>query len=346
MTLLISHSLFKKQAKLLVKHWPRPPLKHTQALDYLAQLYGFKHHHHYHNTSLIQASVELTVPQIQAWLPYWVQRLAQISHLNQLQTKVLVLQIWGHILRYYPASHAPLYTCQFTFFGACLDFVAEPQIHYPFDDKPSIKNVIEALGLPHVEVATILANDQVVNLDYTLNHQDQLQVFGYPQAAPFYPLYSGTKPRFVLDVHLGGLARYLRLCNFDCWYSTTDQGDERLAEISAEENRVFLTRDLGALKRSIVRYGHWIRHTEVLAQWQEIINTYQLQQSIELGKRCVKCNAAIEPVQKALIAAQVPAKVLALHEQFTQCTQCRQVYWQGSHYERVQAALDSMLEAV
>jgi hypothetical protein len=339
MTLLIPAVLFKKQAKLLVKHWPRPPLKHTQAIDYLAQLYGFKHHHYYHNTSLVQQAIELSPTQIQAWFPTWVQQFARITHLNQIQTKSLILQLWHHVLRHYPQMMTYMYQSQLRFHGACLDFVSNPLMQLAFDDKPSIKNVVESLGVPHVEVAAIQVNQQFVNFDYLLNDQDQVEVFAYPHCKPIVPLYVGNKPRFVLDVHLGGLARYLRLCNFDCWYSNTDQGDEALAQIAADEQRIFLSRDIGALKRSKVQYGHWVRQTDVMAQWQEIISLYQLQPLIELGKRCVKCNTAVNIVPKAAVLTKIPEKVAEMHEHFTQCPQCQQIYWQGSHYARIAQAL-------
>lgn len=342
MTLLISEALFKKQAKLLVRYWPRPPLKHTQALEYLAQLYGFKHHFHYHSTLLNQIPIALNAEQIQSWFTTWVQQFAHITHLNQIQTKTLILLIWGHILKHYPALATYMYRCDIHFKGACLDFVSNPTVHLAFDDKPSVKTVVESLGVPHVEVAALLVNQVPVNFDYQLQDKDVIEVLGYPHAKPLVPLFVGEKPRFVLDVHLGVLARYLRLCGFDCWYSAIDQGDEALAQISADEQRIFLSRDLGALKRSKVQFGHWVRASDSVEQWREIIIKYQLKPLIQLGLRCVKCNSFVHKIAKEQLENQVPEQVYKLQTHFTQCPSCRQIYWRGSHYDRVLNVLNTM----
>ncbi len=52
------------------------------------------------------------------------------------------------------------------------------------------------------------------------------------------------EPRFVLDVHLGKLATYLRLLGFDALFPE-NYDDANLARISAEEDRIMLSRERG-----------------------------------------------------------------------------------------------------
>lgn len=111
-----------------------------------------------------------------------------------------------------------------------------------------VKDLIEALGVPHPEVDLILANGEPVGFSYRVEDSDRIDVFPDALDATSTPrLRPRPVPpvRFVLDEHLGRLARYLRLLGFDAWWHPGTDDDE-LARRSAEDGRVLLTRDRGA----------------------------------------------------------------------------------------------------
>ena len=141
--------------------------------------------------------------------------------------------------------------------------------------------------------------------------------------------------RFVLDIHLGRLAAYLRLLGFDSLYRN-DFVDEDLARISSAEDRILLTRDRGLLKHARIRYGYCVRESEIRRQVLEVLRRYDLFDSIAPFRRCLRCNELLQPVPKESIHHKLPPRVERAYEEFHLCPACGRIYWKGSHYERMQ----------
>lgn len=173
----------------------------------------------------------------------------------------------------------------------------------PFSHRASIKDMIEALGVPHPEIAVILVNATPVSWSYIVQDQDIISVYPASTAPNVLaacrvgppPL---DMPRFVLDVHLGKLAAYLRLLGFDTLYRA-DVHDAELARISADEQRILLTRDRHLLKRSIVTHGYFVRATDPRQQVVEIVRRFDLAAEVAPFQRCSRCNGLLHPVDKA-----------------------------------------------
>jgi uncharacterized protein with PIN domain len=142
------------------------------------------------------------------------------------------------------------------------------------------------------------------------------------------------EPRFVLDVHLGTLARYLRMLGLDTLYRN-NSADEELAFLSAEQARILLTRDVGLLKSSIVTYGHFMRTVRPHAQLDEVIRRYGLKRWAKPFTRCMACNGKLLPVEKHAVLASLPEQVAQVFHDFKQCDSCARVYWEGSHMTRM-----------
>ena len=208
-----------------------------------------------------------------------------------------------------------------------------------FDVAPSVKDAVESLGVPHVEIERIFAEGRPVDWGDPLRDGQRLAV--YPQ---FRRLEAGSEgalrpppprpTRFVLDVHLGRLAAYLRMLGFDCLYSN-DAGDEELAEAACRDHRILLTRDRGLLMRRVVVYGYFVRETAPRLQAVEVAERYRLAEELAPFTRCLQCNSALEAVAKEEILAQVPPRTAAIHDDFRRCRSCRRVFWQGSHHRRM-----------
>ncbi|HAZ47513.1 MAG TPA: twitching motility protein PilT [Cyanobacteria bacterium UBA11371] len=217
-----------------------------------------------------------------------------------------------------------------------------------FEERGSIKDTIESLGIPHPEVAFIEVNGKSVDFAYIVQDGDKINV--YPiSTLPEIPPTITVQPqplsvaRFVLDIHLGKLANSLRLLGFDTLYRN-DYDDEELAQISANEQRILLTRDKGLLMRSIVSYGYYVRSTNPERQIAEVLQRFDLFNSLTPFCRCLRCNGLLETVAKSSIIDQLPESVRLQVDEFQRCGECQQIYWRGSHYEQMQQFINNLLE--
>ncbi|WP_240163914.1 Mut7-C ubiquitin/RNAse domain-containing protein [Spirosoma taeanense] len=238
----------------------------------------------------------------------------------------------------------------FRFYGELNDFLPNRRRYNAFSHtisgRVSVKDVIESLGVPHPEIGLLLVNSQSVDFSYLVQDTDFISV--YPAFAQLdVKTVSRVQPeplaefRFVLDVHLGTLATYLRLFGFDTLYRN-DYSDEELACISHTEGRMLLTRDRGLLMRSLVEYGYFVRHTNPKQQLVEILHRFRLTAETRPFERCLTCNGLLEPIAKEIILAQLPPKVREGQDLFWRCRQCGQVYWRGTHHERMQRFIDAV----
>ncbi len=209
------------------------------------------------------------------------------------------------------------------------------QVTYRFRQNPSVKDVIEACGIPHTEVDLILVDDISVDFTCQVRAGDHLHVYP-PRCLSDRPdlihLADGplSNPRFILDVHLGKLCRKLRLLGFDCLYRN-DYEDREIVDIGVAEQRTVLTRDRGILKYAVVRSGLLIRHDNDLLQAAQILNRYQLWEQIRLETRCPLCNGLLEAVEKRVVFADLKPETRRCCHAFRRCRSCSQIYWQGAH---------------
>lgn len=226
--------------------------------------------------------------------------------------------------------------CEFLFHGRLVSFIAPVRrgvrFMHSFDGTPAVKDPIEALGVPHTEVERVLLDGVAVELARRLQGGEQIEVF------PVTVVPSTSLPRFVLDVHLGRLAGYLRLLGIDTWYRN-DTDDDELAAVSATEARTLLSRDTGLLKRSQVTDGAFVHSTDPRAQLREVIDRFRLRHHFAPFSRCVHCNGRVDPIAADEAAHVVPPKVLRERHGFGRCTDCAQVYWRGTHEARLRHRL-------
>jgi len=132
---------------------------------------------------------------------------------------------------------------------------------------------------------------------------------------------------------------------FDTLYRN-DYPDEELADISADAQRVLLTRDTGLLKRGKVVHGYYVRSTRPKQQIVEVVGRYALLDHISPFRRCIACNGVLNPVDKAQVIDRVPQKSAQLFDEFRQCQSCDKLYWKGSHYQQMQALIEQVIRSV
>lgn len=223
------------------------------------------------------------------------------------------------------------------------------KISHFFEERASIKDIIESLGVPHPEVAFINVNGEYVNFSYIVSDEDTINVYPISARSTIIPSISVMPEllsiiRFVLDIHLGKLATSLRLLGFDTLYRN-DYEDEKLAQISYSQGRILLTRDKGLLMRSLVTYGYYVRNTNPQQQILEVLQRYDLFKLVSPFKRCLRCNGLLEPVDKQSIVDKLPETVQLQVDKFQHCQDCDRIYWKGSHYERLQQFIDRVLNS-
>lgn len=214
-----------------------------------------------------------------------------------------------------------------------------------FKGQPSIKDLIEALGVPHTEIELILVNSQSVDFNYQVQNHDRISVYPMFEALDIRSeLKIRPEPlrriKFVLDCHLGKLAKYLRMAGFDTLYEK-DYQDLEIAQISRQKKRILLTRDRDLLKRRIIDHGHYVHHTQPQQQLREIIRHFNLDKQLKPFTRCIHCNGKLVVVDKNQIDAQLEPRTRRYYQHFKQCQKCRQIYWRGSHFDNMQKLLDS-----
>jgi uncharacterized protein with PIN domain len=236
-------------------------------------------------------------------------------------------------------------TAYFRFYAELNDFVPPEKrqrtVEYPFDGPVSVKHMIEAAGIPHTEVEIILANGVSVGFEYLVQDGDRISVYPVFATIDISPVTQLRPPlptpyRFILDNHLGRLARYMRLLGFDTLYLNDKADDPELAQIANDEGRIMLTRDRGLLKRSLVTYGYCLRTKDSMAQVTAVLHRYQLHDQIKPWTRCLRCNGLLQPVEKEVILHRLEPKTKRYFDEFQICGDCEQIYWRGSHFGKLE----------
>jgi uncharacterized protein len=229
-------------------------------------------------------------------------------------------------------------------YAELVDLAGDAELEVPFGRPRSVKDLVESVGIPHPEVALLLVDGREVGFGHLLTGGERVAV--YPPFHDLEPTASlwpePPEPRrFVLDVHLGTLARRLRLLGFDAWYRT-HADDAELAEVAVCEGRILLTRDLQLLMRRAIVHGYCPRSDDPEEQALEVTRRYDLARRRAPLTRCVRCNGTLVEVAKAEVADELPARTRAAFDRFARCVTCGQVYWPGSHL----AAIDGFLDRI
>ena len=218
---------------------------------------------------------------------------------------------------------------------------------YAFKGTPSVKDTIEAIGVPHPEVDLILVDDDSVGFGHLLRGGERVAVYPVFERLD---ISTATRlrpqplrvPRFVLDVHLGKLARYLRLLGFDTLYER-NYADATISAISVAERRIVLTRDKGLLKRKEVARGYWLRNTQPREQIAEVVDVLDLRRRVELFTRCMVCNHILETVDETDVRELLPVGLRGQFGRVARCPGCERLYWPGSHYDRLADLVSSLV---
>ncbi|MCL7429915.1 Mut7-C ubiquitin/RNAse domain-containing protein [Streptomyces sp. NPDC052415] len=205
------------------------------------------------------------------------------------------------------------------------------------DGVSSLGHVVESLGVPLTEVGTLEVDGRQVPVSYVAAAGDSVRVKAVerPQQVPGAPL------RFLLDVHLGTLARRLRLLGVDTAYESTDIGDPALAARSAAEKRVMLSRDRGLLRRRELWAGAYVYSTRPEDQLRDVLERFRPE--LRPWTRCTACNGLLKEATKEEVADQLHGGTQRSYDVFAQCQECGRAYWKGAHHEQLVAIVERAL---
>ena len=232
---------------------------------------------------------------------------------------------------------------EFRFYEELNDFLPRERrkqaFAYECARRATVKQAIEAIGVPHTEVELILVNGDSVGFSHILRHGDRVSVYPQFESIDISPLLRVRKrpmrtPRFIADAHLAALARYLRMLGFDVHFDAT-LDDARVAEIGAREKRIILSRDRELLKHRVITHGCYVHETKPRAQLKEIVARLDLLSAMTPFTRCMECNAPLEDADKSAILDRLPPGTAGYYDRFRSCTGCEKIYWPGSNHKRM-----------
>ncbi|MFJ6937269.1 Mut7-C RNAse domain-containing protein [Streptomyces sp. NPDC101132] len=206
------------------------------------------------------------------------------------------------------------------------------------DGSSSLGHVVESTGVPLTEVGRLLVDGHEVPASHVPRAGESVEVQGVtrPQQVPGAPL------RFLLDVHLGTLARRLRLLGVDAAYENEDIGDPALAARSAAERRVLLSRDRGLLRRREIWAGAYVYSDRPEEQLRDVLGRFA--PALAPWTRCTACNGPLHEADKDSVGDRLEHGTHRTYDVFAQCSDCERVYWRGAHHARLERIVTDALD--
>jgi len=240
----------------------------------------------------------------------------------------------------------------FRFYEELNDFLPKHRRKIDFETtyrgKRSIKDMIEALGVPHTEVDLILVDGNSVDFDYILQDGDRVSVYPVFEALNITNVTHLRKTplrrnKFIADIDLGDIVKYMRALGFDTYYDVLFSSRE-IIDISKTENRIILTKSRKLLKFKEVSHGIFIHPGTTIEQTRRIIDYLDIKDDIKPFSRCLRCNSLLCAVRKEKIIDRIPPKTMELCDEYVHCQSCDKIYWKGTHFINMKRVLKQILD--
>lgn len=216
-----------------------------------------------------------------------------------------------------------------------------------FKGRESVKDMIEGLGVPHTEVDLILVNGVSVDFEYILQDRDRVSVYPVFESLDIrnvthlreVPL---RETRFIADVNIGDVVKCMRALGLDVYCDST-LSPRDIIRISLEEKRTILTKSRNLLKHREVVRGIYIRPGTTVQQIRRIIDFLSLREIVVPFSRCLVCNSSLVKVSKESVWERIPPKARNFYDDYSSCSVCGRIYWQGGHFARIKKVVDEIL---
>lgn len=216
------------------------------------------------------------------------------------------------------------------------------EISFTHDGTSSLGHVVESLGVPLTEVGELSVDGRRVPPSHIPSDGERADVHPVARPQPL-PASAPWPPRFLLDVHLGALARRLRLVGVDTAYRNDSDDDALVAEANAER-RILLTRDRGLLRRRAPWLAAYVRGDHPDEQLTDVVGRFA--PVLAPWSRCPACNGKLLPVPKEQISDRLPPGTRRTYDTFEHCADCGRLYWAGAHHGRLRATVEAARAAV
>jgi uncharacterized protein len=195
------------------------------------------------------------------------------------------------------------------------------------DRTASLGHIVQSVGIPLTEVGALRIAGRTVPVAWRPEPADLVEVLAGPRPQPL-----DGPPWLLLDVHLGALARRLRLLGVDTAYRNSAVDDE-LVEQAGREDRLLLTQDRGLLRRRTIRRAAYVRGGRPDEQLADVLDRFRL--PLAPYTLCTACGGTVQPVPKADIVELLEPGTRRTQRFFTRCRSCGRVYWRGAHAARL-----------
>ena len=211
--------------------------------------------------------------------------------------------------------------------------------------------MIEALGIPNTQIDLVLVNGKSVTFNHTVQDGDRISVYPVFESLNITKITRLRKTplrrnKFIADINLGHIAKYMRILGFDSYYDPFLSPHE-IIEISKRENRIILTQSRKLLKFKGVTHGIFIRPGTPTDQVKQIIDDLDIKDSIKLFSRCFRCNTLLKNVPKEKVLARIPPKAKKFCDQYVECQSCDKIYWKGgTHFIHMKKAVRQLLDRI
>lgn len=214
------------------------------------------------------------------------------------------------------------------------------ELQYPLTRRASIKDIIEALGIPHSEVGKIVSDGSERDFQFLPKGMERIEIHPFTRLIP---VTSSTllRPepfsslRFMVDINALKLGRDLRMIGLDA----VTVPEASLTEIALEANRgqrILVSRNRELLKIRNVVFGQLLHSENHQLQLQEVCERYAVDSLIKPFSRCLSCNGILQAVAKVAILHLLEPLTKKYYDEFRQCVLCSKVYWRGSHHQKME----------
>ncbi|WP_372640771.1 Mut7-C RNAse domain-containing protein [Ancylomarina sp.] len=239
----------------------------------------------------------------------------------------------------------------FRFYAELNDFLTlnrkQKAFVHAFKTPITVRETIESLGVPLSEVDMILVNGTSADFEHKLSECDYISVYPVFETLDVSVITKVRKTAlrttlFVVDTHLGKLAKYLRMLGFDTLYRS-DIGDDEIIAVAKKEKRIILTRDKSLLRSKEISHGYFVRSTEKHEQLREVVDKFDLRSQFKSFTRCITCNTSLVKTDKEEIRNRVEEDIFRIFNAFFYCKQCDKLYWKGSHFKRMETYIRDLI---
>lgn len=240
-----------------------------------------------------------------------------------------------------------------TFHGDTLELLCNTPdknniVTYPLCRRASIKDIVEALGVPHTEVGRIVVDQEEQTFARIAGNGEHYHIFPLvPDMPP--TMATALRPQplpsclFLVDINVRRLAGLLRMAGIDAEAVIAGSADAETVQRAIDEKRILLTRNRDLLKQRNLVFGRLLRSERPERQLRQIVDLYRLRDRLQPFSRCIACNGLLVGVAKDAILDRLLPLTKKYFTLFKQCTGCGKIYWRGSHHQEMVAKLDGIL---